>query len=62
MISALRGWRRKKRKNFEEWDLDFEKFITKINKHAFMVNVNGTSYGYPKLIHKGGRPSGRHRA
>jgi len=61
VISCLRGWRHKKRKTADEFADEFEKFISKINKHAFMVKVNGTSYGYPKLIHKGGRPIGRHR-
>lgn len=58
MISALRGWRHKKRKNFEEFDREFDIFINRINKHAFMSMVKGTSYGRPKLIHKGKKPNG----
>lgn len=52
----IRGWRRKKRQTFEEFDREFDQFINRINKHAFMVKVNGTSYGRAQLIHKGGKP------
>ena len=56
MKSALRGWRRKKRRTFEEFDREFETFINRVNKHAFMVKVNGTGYGRPQWIHKGRKP------
>ena len=51
-----RGWRRKKRQTFAEFDRAFELFISRLNKHALMVKVNGTTYGRVQLIHKGGKP------
>jgi hypothetical protein len=56
MISALRGWRRKKRQTADEFADEFERWIAKVNKRALMVRVNGTSYGRPQYIHKGRKP------
>lgn len=52
----IRGWRRKNRQTFEEFDRDFDQFITRINKHALMVKVNGTGYGRAQLINNGRKP------
>lgn len=56
MISALRGWRHKKRQTFEEWNRDFTKWLKASNKRALMVKVNGVSYGRRQYIHKGKKP------
>ena len=55
-LAMNRGWRRKKRQTFAEFDRAFELFISRLNKHALMVKVNGTTYGRVQLIHKGGKP------
>lgn len=56
MISAVRGWRRKRRPTVNEFIREFEAYTNKVNKYAYMRRVNGTSYGYPQLIHKGKKP------